>query len=541
MPPDTAIDLPSTGETIAGLHPIVIIGPNGSGKTRFASSIPDNNDAEFVSARRDLSNFSPDRRKLESAQKRSQRHKNRSANQPWGTHSVFKQVLTKVYAEDEVKAREYRDKSFDNPNEEPEETTLTKVREFWNTHFPQRSLNLESHNPKTINTIRRSEEDKYNAERMSDGEKVALYLALRVFDASTGIIVVDEPVLHLHSVLARKLWDSLEDEKSDCRFVYVTHNLPFALSRREAQFIIMEPDGKPRVLPREENIPEEVVEDVYGAATFSVTSSRIVFCEGDDDLQLYETWFDDNTSVVEVGGCNEVEKSVEVINSRESFENVTAIGIIDRDHHSDFYIDQLPPKVHVLETFEYESLMCLPNIFEALQSYFQGKDNEIGIEDFEERIRQSFVNVHLTKVALERAKERIIYRTENAVTSVTPSDDNDEVEMDLKTSVPESLNDIFREELEFLRSKRDKDLTTLLKYVPGRMVLEESSNILGVEKNNIIDKVIDSLKYPDDDSLSEIRAAATETLSEHLPPRATPESSPDNALLADGPDVRANQ
>ena len=55
-----------------------------------------------------------------------------------------------------------------------------------------------------------------------------LYLAARVLTAEPGILVIDEPELHMHRKLAiTDYWNKLEEMRGDIRFVYITHELHF--------------------------------------------------------------------------------------------------------------------------------------------------------------------------------------------------------------------------------------------------------------------------------------------------------------------------
>jgi ABC-type cobalamin/Fe3+-siderophores transport system ATPase subunit len=73
---------------------------------------------------------------------------------------------------------------------------------------------------------------------MSDGERSILYVAARVLTGEEPVILVDEPELHMHSRLSVQFWDEAGKLRSDCRFVYVTHDLNFALSRRRATVLM---------------------------------------------------------------------------------------------------------------------------------------------------------------------------------------------------------------------------------------------------------------------------------------------------------------
>ena len=41
----------------------------------------------------------------------------------------------------------------------------------------------------------------------------------------------------MHTALCDKLWNVLEQERPDCTFVYLTHNLDFAVSRNNKTII----------------------------------------------------------------------------------------------------------------------------------------------------------------------------------------------------------------------------------------------------------------------------------------------------------------
>ena len=129
-----------------------------------------------------------------------------------------------------------------------------------------------------------------------------MYLALSCFDAAPGIVVVDEPTIHFHPELARRFWNAVERERADCRFVYITHDLDFVLSRRHARIVIKRPgDANLELLPEKAALPKDVLATVLGAASFAVVASRIVICEGEpdgDDQALYSAWFDDSDTVV---------------------------------------------------------------------------------------------------------------------------------------------------------------------------------------------------------------------------------------------------
>ena len=73
---------------------------------------------------------------------------------------------------------------------------------------------------------------------MSDGERVIFYLIGQCLAASQqGIIVIDEPELHLHKSIQAPLWSAIERLRPDCLFVYFTHDVDFAVAQESSKRI----------------------------------------------------------------------------------------------------------------------------------------------------------------------------------------------------------------------------------------------------------------------------------------------------------------
>ena len=104
-----------------------------------------------------------------------------------------------------------------------------------------------------------------------------MYLVARVVSCTKSIIIVDEPESYFHPLLARSLWDDLEEHAVDKRFVYITHDIPFALSRRHAQFAVARSELTADLLPQASSLPADLVAQIFGAASFSVAASPVIF------------------------------------------------------------------------------------------------------------------------------------------------------------------------------------------------------------------------------------------------------------------------
>ena len=116
-------------------------------------------------------------------------------------------------------------------------TKIDRVKELWETILPHRELIIGG---LRIQTRIKGQEDKiYNSSEMSDGERVIFYLIGQCLAApKDGIIVIDEPELHLHKSVQAPLWDAIEKLRQDCLCcVYLTHDVDFAAAKEAAKSI----------------------------------------------------------------------------------------------------------------------------------------------------------------------------------------------------------------------------------------------------------------------------------------------------------------
>lgn len=239
---DFDLTLPS-GERLEGRSPVVVIGPNGSGKTRQARNISASVSIEFVNALRNT-RVAPELPAMgfDTARNNflSQRNQARSAH--WELTSEFDFMLSQLLAQDAMAAKDFTQRYRDDPASagEPLDTPLSRVEAAWRDVFPGRRLVWRDWKPVIVNSVAGGPVE-YTGNQMSDGEKAALFVAGRVFSAEPGTLVVDEPETHFHSLLAVRLWNALEDARADVRFVYITHDLTFALSRRDARYVLASP------------------------------------------------------------------------------------------------------------------------------------------------------------------------------------------------------------------------------------------------------------------------------------------------------------
>jgi len=329
---------------------IVAIGANGSGKTTLSNDLKKYlpNTGVVISAQKVLiiptfsgvSNYNNTNQKLQQSQTADKSLKvtysTESNGNSWSIMTQlggeFQILLDNLLAERSVIRNKFCD-SIQNGHTIANVpiTKLDKALKIWNSLINHRILECNDGINITLKTNLNS--DSYPAHQMSDGEKVILYLIAHVLQAPlSGFIIIDEPEMYLHKTILTKIWDILEQERQDCIFVYLTHDLDFASSRTTAKKVWIKSFNHPNNWEIE-NIPDNEMPE---SLLLELLGSRknILFCEGKKgsiDEKIYNILFPDLT-ITPVGNC------FAVINYTKAFNKLTnittkAFGLIDSDHH----------------------------------------------------------------------------------------------------------------------------------------------------------------------------------------------------------------
>jgi ABC-type cobalamin/Fe3+-siderophores transport system ATPase subunit len=261
----------------------VIVGANGSGKTRlgtwieFKSSQKDS--VHRVSAQKSLS--MPEHSttsSLELAESDlffgpsilgSQRGPSNKRRSRWGQKpntfllNDFKNLMVYLFTERFEKTNShYEDSQLSEQKIAIPETKLGTVKNIWESIITHRELKIAAGEIKTH--LKHSESKFYSASEMSDGERVIFYLIGQALCVpNNGILIIDEPELHLHKSIQTRLWREIQAARPDCLFVYMTHDVEFAASLTEAKKIWLKNfDGELwewEEVPTIEGFPEELL------------------------------------------------------------------------------------------------------------------------------------------------------------------------------------------------------------------------------------------------------------------------------------------
>lgn len=214
----------------------------------------------------------------------------------------------------------------------------------------------------------------YSINSLSDGEKAILYYTGHIlFAQPDSYIIIDEPENHMHTSLCDKLWNVLESIRLDCTFIYLTHNLDFAVSRNNKTIIwnksfIPPTEWDFEQLPQNDLIPERLMIELVGSR------KNILFCEGKDksslDFRLYNSLFG-NYTVMPVATREDVIRCVKAYNTLPNL-HFNAIGIVDKDNYHDAASLQ-SIGVFVLPTNEVENVLCDQDVLTTAIETFYSK------------------------------------------------------------------------------------------------------------------------------------------------------------------------
>lgn len=532
-----AISIPGIPEPVDGNGPIVLLGANGSGKTRLAVQMANSGNAEFIPALRNIA--VPDQIPnwtLQTATNELQNRTNQRRNTYWELVPDIDALFGKLWSSHAVEAMRVYDQVLQGAQpEDLPETVLTKTKELWRAVFPGRSIAFTDFTARVTNAYLGS--TTYTAKHMSDGERTGLYLAGRVFDSNQPVVIVDEPETHFHSRLAVRFWDALESLSPSKRFVYVTHDLNFALSRREATIVLVRPNQPPEQIVPGASLPSDDVASILGAASFSVYASRLIFCEGREekslDQELLRAWFNDReTALIPVGGCENVKRCTAAFQTKSVVSGFAASGIIDRDHWPDDMLSGLA-NVHVLPVHEIESLYVLKPVYSAIAIQAGHKAETIdalyanAFAGFKRQMSGALAN----KLICERFKARSLMLVERAFASTVDFSDRAGLRSTLIAEIPQTTaaaepEKIWNEEERVVNEAlASDDPAVFLRVLPGKPLVGPAAATLGLTKERYCEILKTGLGSSTDPTFQSLHATLETALASHLPSRRASENS----------------
>ncbi|MBJ8326382.1 DUF4435 domain-containing protein [Streptococcus pacificus] len=257
----------------------------------------------------------------------------------------------------------------------------------------------------------------YNLNGLSDGEKCILFYIGNVLIApKNSYIVVDEPETFLNSAIYNELWNLLITERSDCQFIFASHNLDFVQARNNVTYVWCHEYTKMGKfnydILNEEDIPISLLTEISGSR------KPILFCEGTKDsidYQIYSKLLENYFYIKPVKGHKNVIEYTKAYNKLSNVTHNKAFGIIDNDWMEESYIIHLMnDNIFSLEFNEIEMLLLDEDVIFSVLSYFN-EENEIATKfnNFSDKLintcRQE--TKKMSKIALKKQVDDYIQNT----------------------------------------------------------------------------------------------------------------------------------
>ena len=362
----------------------VIIGANGSGKSSFARNTKKvlGKNVAIIAAQKifslrkvtSVSLGQSSREQVWNYQSNDKLYKD--TNFANNMENDLQRLFESLVEEQNACANEYFEANKYGENLKRKSTTLEHTIALWHEILLHRELKYDSGELK----VSSQDINEYGFMGLSDGEKAVFYYIAHVLLAKeNSFIIIDEPENHLHLALVTKLWDRLEQERNDCHFIYLTHNLDFATSRINAEKLWMKDFVPPaqwniEPLPSDDSLPEVLYMELLGSR------KPILFCEGTKsslDYKLYTRLFGDYT-IIPVGGHLQVISYTRAFNNSTGIHGNKAVGIIDGDFHSEEQKQKWKSDgIFSIDVQEVENLLCDDDLLKACCPAFYANEDKL--------------------------------------------------------------------------------------------------------------------------------------------------------------------
>lgn len=210
--------------------------------------------------------------------------------------------------------------------------------------------------------------------QLSGGEREIAFLVGQIerFGLKKGLLLVDEPELHLNSDLLRAWIGFLKDSVEEGQIWLATHSLEVVEVAGQDATIVLERDQPTRVVTKATRLSHSPVlatlSRSVGSPAFSISNLAFVFVEGEEEIGERERFrllshMPPQVRFIEAGSCKEVLRRIDSIRdiSGAADQNVRVGGVVDRDWRDPAELKALAEAgVFVLGVHEIENFFLHP-------------------------------------------------------------------------------------------------------------------------------------------------------------------------------------
>ncbi|SKB64819.1 AAA domain-containing protein, putative AbiEii toxin, Type IV TA system [Acetoanaerobium noterae] len=514
--------------------PVVLLGANGAGKTRLSVKIEELNDTSFqrpynpsqflvqrLSAQKSLSisdtliikGLEASTREAyignsnEYASKIGYRY---GSNPATFLINDYDKVLSLLFAKNNklLEDQNKMDKlcvSQGKTRPEPLKTLIDIVEEIWSYLLPNRKIDLSG------NEVHAIWKNRYHGKEMSDGERVILYMIVQALTVKDNtLVIIDEPELHIHKAILNKLWDKLEEIRQDCVFMYITHDLDFAVSRNTDEILWVKSFDGDNTWEYEflniedyESLSTELIFEIIG------TKKKIVFVEGTksslDYLLYQEIYKDKNYHVIPCGGCKQVVNYVKAKKGYGKFDNIEVYGVVDRDYRMKHEVDELKNDgIFCLEVSEVENLFLVPELLLVMQKQLGCEDDVVDnakkfIVDLYNGVKETQIKEAFTK-EVDYQLSCMHFDSKTLVAESVKKALDEKFTIEFIECILKDKREIFESATELDDILRIFNFKDLSKKIGSKFGIKDSEypkrviNLLKYNKNGVKEQIIDAVK-----------------------------------------------
>lgn len=353
------------------VHQMTVIGANGAGKTRFSRMLMHScGDRAFAVSALKAIFPRPERNAMPASI--DQLYDAASAQSHFMRDDAlteFDRLMFILFHDEFLDMLRYKSSILAGEKATMPRTKLDVVARRWEEVFPKNHLLRESGRLLFSND---SGDEPFAALRLSDGEKAVLYyIGAVLYAPENAVIFVDDPESFLHHSIMQALWNVIESMRTDCTFVYNTHDLEFASSRIDNVCVwVRNFDAVAGAWDYE--VVDKMSTEFSDRLVLDLLGSRkpVLFVEGDEvhslDSRFYPLIFTEYT-VKPLGSCNKVIESTRSFSDLRSFHHLDSHGIVDRDRREDKEVQYLRDKnIFVPNVAEIENIFMLEGIIRTV-------------------------------------------------------------------------------------------------------------------------------------------------------------------------------
>lgn len=370
---------------------------------------------------------------------------------------------------------------------------LDHLFELFNEIFPLITLTFDS-NARRLSAQKNGQ--TYGPSNLSDGEKqvFSILADLIELEEKHKLIIVDEPELNLHPELAERLWTLIENEFTNKTFIYATHSINFALRENVEQVYVLSSDSSNIVeFTGLDSLPRAEVVAFLGGLPGILSANRVLVTEGHEksfDAIFYRWLLDDNKiEIFPGGGCSDV---VSIVSKAGLWDKISTrislTGIIDADFRDDSYLETLKTRtVHILPLHEAESYLCLPEVLCAISNRIGSQEQQLTIDAVTTQIiellerdklfiaaRRIFARTKITLAVSVERKLLAASSTREALVAEIKIAAESELIKAASVIAPMLLEQELDNELVAIeKALQNRDIMSILRYIPAKELLNK--------------------------------------------------------------------